>query len=122
MTRSVRLACAVFLKNRVRRSYVIEDEQKEGDNVISPSDRVAIQRYILPLLVSAPTRTIRIPLAETLRFVISHDYPEKWPALLNDIKTLLQSSQVKEVVAGCTAVLEIVKVFRCVNHYLCCEH
>ncbi|EJD50497.1 ARM repeat-containing protein [Auricularia subglabra TFB-10046 SS5] len=110
---SVRLACAVYLKNRIRRAYFVDPDKPLPDqNPILPSDRNAIRQHIFPLIVAAPTRSIRAPLAECLRSLISHDYPEKWPTLLDEIKALLQSARIQEVVAGCVAVLELAKAFR----------
>ncbi|KZV95467.1 ARM repeat-containing protein [Exidia glandulosa HHB12029] len=110
---SVRLACTVYLKNRIRRSYFVDPEKPLPDQTpIQNSDRVAIRQNIFALLVAAPTRSIRAPLAECLRSLISHDYPEKWPTLLDEIKTLLASSRIQEVIAGCVASLELTKAFR----------
>lgn len=110
---SVRLACAVYLKNRIRRSYFVNPEKPLPDQTpIHNSDRAAVRQNIFPLIVAAPTRNIRAPLAECLRSLISHDYPEHWPSLLDEIKALLQSPRMQEVVAGCVAVLELTKAFR----------
>ncbi|KAH7097641.1 ARM repeat-containing protein [Auriculariales sp. MPI-PUGE-AT-0066] len=109
---SVRLAAAVFLKNRIRRAYFVPDDTTLDIAAIPESDRVAVKQHIFPLLVSAPSRAIRAPLAETLRCLISHDYPDKWPTLLDEIKALLGSTRIQEVIAGTIASLEITKAFR----------
>lgn len=109
----MRQACSVYLKNRIQRSWVVSPERPIADQTPIPSkDRAAVRQAILPLLVSAPSRSIRTPLSEALRSLISHDFPERWPTLLEDTKRLLQSAQIAEVVAGCVAILELVRAFR----------
>ncbi|KAE9407355.1 ARM repeat-containing protein [Gymnopus androsaceus JB14] len=44
--------------------------------------------------------------------MVSHDFPEKWPGLLDDIKRLLGSGDIREVHAGCVAALETARAFR----------
>ncbi len=54
-----------------------------------------------------------LQLANALKHVISRDFPRKWPGLLDEIKRLLASSEIREVHAGCVAALETVRAFRC---------
>ena len=79
---------------------------------IPQSDRDALKQNIFNLIIASPSKSVLVQLANTLRSLISHDFPEKWPELAGMVKTLLESSNVREVTAGCTALLEIIKVYR----------
>ncbi|EJC98943.1 ARM repeat-containing protein [Fomitiporia mediterranea MF3/22] len=110
---ATRQAASVYLKNRVHKSYAVEPPRQRPDQIPIPqSDRDALKSSIFPLIVSSPSKSISVQLASTLRTLISHDFPEKWPNLMDTIKTLLASNNVHEVTAGCTAILEVIKVYR----------
>jgi importin-7 len=79
---------------------------------ILPADRSALKSNILPLLAASPSRSITVQLASTLKTLISHDFPEKWPDLIDSAKALLASSNIHEVGAGTVVVLEMVRAFR----------
>ena len=92
--------------------------KKRSDYVeIAQSERDALRASIFPLLIAAPSANITNQLTTTLRVMIADDFPEKWSDMMSTIKALLNSGNIKEVMAGCTAILEVVKVFRFVT---CC--
>ncbi|KAM6494523.1 Armadillo-type fold [Amanita muscaria] len=110
---ATRQSCSVWLKNRVQTCYVLDPSLRRVDHSPVPNtDREALRAHILPLLAASPSRSINVQLAATLKNIISHDFPERWPNLLNDIKNLLTSNDVRQVHAGCVAVLEAVRAFR----------
>lgn len=110
---ATRQAASVYLKNRVHKSYYIDPSRQRPDQIAIPeSDRTALKANIFPLIIAEASKSISVQLANTLRSIISHDFPEKWPELANNVKSLLGSSNVREVVAGCTALLEITKIYR----------
>jgi hypothetical protein len=78
-----------------------------------PADRRALKTNILPLLAASPSRAITVQLASTLKTLISNDFPERWPELLDGAKALLASNNIREVGAGTVVVLEMVRAFRC---------
>lgn len=82
---------------------------------IPQSDREALKSSLLRLLASTPSRAISIQLAATLKDVIIRDFPEKWPNLFSEINKLLVSGDIREVVAGCQASLELIKAFEYVT-------
>lgn len=106
----------MYLKNRVLKTYAPGDINNRvhsaGLVAIPKTDRDAIKAGILPLLVACPSKAIALQLANTLRTVISHDFPEHWPGLAASVKQLLSSSNLREINAGCAAILEVTKVFR----------
>ncbi|KAI9443408.1 ARM repeat-containing protein [Lactarius indigo] len=110
---ATRQAISVWIKNRVASSYGAEPARGGPDyNPISPADRAALKTNILPLLAGSPSRVITVQLASTLKTLISHDFPERWPELLGGAKALLASSNIREVGAGTVIVLEMVRAFR----------
>ena len=110
---ATRQAISVWIKNRVASSYGAEPARGGPDyKPISPADRAALKSNILPLLAGSPSRVITVQLASTLKTLISHDFPERWPELLGGAKALLASSNIREVGAGTVVVLEMVRAFR----------
>lgn len=79
---------------------------------IAPSEREALRINVLPLLAASPSRSIALQLANTLKSIVAHDFPTRWPSLVSEIKRLLVSSEVRDVHAGCVATLEAVRAFR----------
>ncbi|KAH7915448.1 armadillo-type protein [Hygrophoropsis aurantiaca] len=110
---ATRQACSVYLKNRVHTSYIIESVATRPDQIPIPqSDRDALKSSILHLLAASPSRSITLQLANILRDLVVHDFPSKWPDLLNDVRNLLNSGDIRQVHAGCVAALECVRAFR----------
>ncbi|KAL4081168.1 armadillo-type protein [Scleroderma citrinum] len=111
---ATRQACTVYLKNRVHTSYIIEPSRQRPEQIpIAQSDRDALKANILKLLAASPSRSITVQLAATLKDLIVHDFPERWPNLLENVNHLLNSSNnIHEVGAGCVAALECVRAFR----------
>ncbi|KAK7054442.1 Nonsense-mediated mRNA decay protein 5 [Paramarasmius palmivorus] len=110
---ATRQACSVWVKNRVSSHYTLDTPTGRADRAPIPqSDKNAIRSSILALISASPSRSISLQLASALKNIISHDFPERWPGLLDDIKRLLGSSEIREVHAGCVAALETVKAFR----------
>jgi importin-7 len=114
---ATRQAGAVYLKNRVYTSYFVDPTSPRSDQVpIPPSDRAALKSSLLPLLAASPSRAISVQLSSTLKNIVARDFPDQWPTLLDDVKRLLDSGEIREVVAGCIAALEMVRAFRYVSH------
>lgn len=113
--RATRQAGAVYLKNRVYTSYFVDPAHQRPDQVpIAQSDRNALKASLLPLLAASPSRAITVQLASTLKNIVARDFPDLWPTLLDDVKRLLASGEIREVAAGCVAALEMVRAFRLV--------
>lgn len=113
---ATRQACAVYLKNRVATSYFVADPaRRHPDQVpIAQSDRDALKSSILRLLAASPSRSITGQLSTTLKTLVAHDFPDRWPSLLLEVKALLTSNEIREVGAGCVATVEVVRAFRSV--------
>lgn len=114
--RATRQACSVYLKNRVHTSYVLPPNPRPDHVPIAQSDRTALKTNILSLLAASPSRSITVQLAATLKDLVAHDFPDHWSTLLDDVKRLLGSGDVREVGAGVVAALECVRAFRYLFH------
>lgn len=110
---SIRQACAVWLKNRVERAYVVGADNTTSDHTpVSVGDRAALKSGLLQLLVSATSRPLRLQLANVLRSIISRDFPQEWPGYLENVTALLSSQNPQEVYVGLIATVEPIKAFR----------
>lgn len=109
---AVRQATAVFLKNRIERSWNTDSSRPRPDSSPIPeSDRVFIKSHILPLLVAACARPLRLQIAAAMKTVITYDFPDQWPNLLDEIIALLHGDE-KSIYGGSFALLELVKSAR----------
>ncbi|KAJ7464732.1 armadillo-type protein [Mycena galericulata] len=110
---ATRQACSVWVKNRVHNTYTLDATTRRPDQALVASpDREALRNGILPLLASSPSRSITVQLASTLKTLVAHDFPDRWPSLIDAIKGLLTSGDIRHVHAGCVASLEAVRAFR----------
>jgi hypothetical protein len=81
---------------------------------LATSDRDALKRVLPALLAAAPTRAVATQLSAALKAVIAEDFPARWPELAPLAQGMLVSADAREVAAGATVVLEMVRAFRCV--------
>ena len=109
---ATRQAAAVYLKNRVYSSYFVGTEARPDQVPIPQSDRNNLKASILPLIAASPNRAITVQLAGALKNVVARDFPEQWPNLVDEVKKLLASNNIREVHAGCVTALEMVRAFR----------
>ncbi|CAO1614377.1 unnamed protein product [Parajaminaea phylloscopi] len=109
----VRQAAAIYLKNRVRRCWALDAPPPTGQTqgTIPEGDKPAVKALLLPTLV-ATTSQLQVHVATTLNVVVRHDFPSKWPDLMESVGQLVNSSSSKEVYGGIRALLEIVRAFR----------
>lgn len=106
-----------YVKNRILRAWDTKhlDLVSDGKSTPIPSeDYPAVRSRLLPTLIEAPTQT-RVHIAAALGAVVRSDFPESWPSLIDEVKTLLgngESSDLNNINAGLTALLEVVRAFR----------
>jgi importin-7 len=105
----------VYLKNRVYTSYTVDPavtRPRPDQTPIHQSDKDALKSGILRLLASSPSRSVTVQLADTFKNAVARDFPDNWSGLLDQVKALLTSSNIREVAAGCVAALEVIRAFR----------
>lgn len=93
-------------------SYFIDTTARPDQVPIPPSDRNNLKSSIIPLIASSPSRAITVQLAGALKNVVARDFPEEWPTLVEEVKKLLSSGNIREVHAGCVTALEMIRAFR----------
>jgi importin-7 len=103
----------VWLKNRVDRSYFINHEYPKPDQIpIELVDREALKQGLFQLVVSAPSRAIRVQVADCIKLIAIRDFGTEWPDYLDHAVALLSSKDPREVYAGLIVTLGPVKAFR----------
>ncbi|GAA6037955.1 hypothetical protein JCM8097_009507 [Rhodosporidiobolus ruineniae] len=125
----VRLAAAIYLKNRLRSSWkaplppsvhanpsTVAAAQRASTYVaIPPSDRQSVKTNLLPLyaaLAADPeSAKVKEQVGEGLSKVVECDFPENWPGLVDEVKLLLGGDE-GQVEAGLRASMEIFNSLR----------
>lgn len=79
---------------------------------IADSDKKALRENFLELLATTTSISIRVNLSWTLNRMISNDFPNEWPGLLEKVRNFLLSGDMGRMMSGAAALLEIVKSFR----------
>lgn len=134
----VRQAAAVYLKNRISRSwstpYSINGSSGSSavprtsngnmsSNSTSPTnivpladaDKVTIKQNILHVLVETPQQNVKVQLKTCLGTIIAEDFPEKWEELMHQSIQCIQSGHENQIEGGLLALIEILKIYRSVE-------
>lgn len=118
----VRQAAAVYLKNRIARSWSgprsidnVEPSSSSTSGVpIAESDRQALKNNILHVLVDVPQQNVKVQLKTCLSTMTGEDFPEKWPGLIESVMSMIQSGQENQIEGGLLTLIEVLKVYRSV--------
>ncbi|KZO89809.1 ARM repeat-containing protein [Calocera viscosa TUFC12733] len=102
---TTRQATAVYLKNRFTSGLA-------GDSADSDKAIAALKPAILPLLGTSPSHSVTCILRTTLGYLVKATWPEQWPELEGDVRSLLISGGAKETFVGLVCLLEMLKAFR----------
>ncbi|GAA5899248.1 hypothetical protein JCM8208_001596 [Rhodotorula glutinis] len=125
----VRLATAIYLKNRIKSSWrqplepsvyaspaSVAAAQKASTFVkIPPADRQSVKSNLIPLyaaLAADPDGAkVKEQVGEALSRVIECDFPEHWPSLVDEVKAMLAGDE-GQVEAGLRASTEVFNSLR----------
>lgn len=119
----VRLAAAIYLKNRVNTSWRAPSPPSPHTHyvrttpytAIPPSDRLALKLNILPLLAALAQDPTGVPVKQQMEVVLAKvieaDYPENWPGLGDEVMALLSKGE-GEVDAGLRAIVLVIRNLR----------
>ncbi|KAL8432123.1 hypothetical protein ACSSS7_004827 [Eimeria intestinalis] len=89
----IRTAASVTLKNEVRQHWE-EDPQVSGEipsktteETYGEEEKAILRNNLYPMIksVGVDAAPVRLQLVECLRIVAVHDYPTKWPTLLDEV-------------------------------------
>ncbi|GAA5967114.1 hypothetical protein JCM11641_000445 [Rhodosporidiobolus odoratus] len=126
---TVRLAAAIYFKNRIRSSWKaplapsehasaasVATAQKSSTFVAIPlSDRQSVKTNLLPLYAAlaedAESAQVKEQIAEALSKVVECDFPGNWPGLVDEVKVLLGGNE-GQVEAGLRATMEVFNSLR----------
>ena len=89
------------------------EPEEDKENCVSESDRQAIKQGILSLMVALGDAPARRQLANALELIAEHDFPDKWPTLLPEVKSKLTSAFAAKDIPQLNAMLTVLQsVFR----------
>ncbi|BGP23398.1 nonsense-mediated mRNA decay protein [Rhodotorula toruloides] len=125
----VRLAAAIYFKNRIRSSWrsplepspfaspaAVAAAQKASIFVAIPaSDRQSVKSSLIPLyaaLAADPSSSkVKEQIGEVLSKVIECDFPAEWPGLVDEVKTMLAGNE-GQIEAGLRVAMEVLNCLR----------
>lgn len=128
-TAHVRHAVAIYVKNRVGRSWRLSPTSASGTSTpttstfaadpdkrslavaIPPTDRQSLKQNLLSVLVAAPG-PIKVQMTQTLSVVVHEDFPDHWPGLLESTLAIVQAAVPDQMEGGLLALLEILRNYR----------
>ncbi|EDO49266.1 predicted protein [Nematostella vectensis] len=110
----IRQAACIYLKNMVVQYWKERNPSDFPDGdvpfVIAEQDKVVIREHIIEAVISAPD-LIRIQLTVCIGQVLRHDFPEKWPAVINKVNMYLTSSNQSTWLGSLLVLYQVVKKY-----------
>ena len=109
---AVRQAGVIYFKNLVSQSWV----PKEAADTVNPEltfsiheqDKALVRENIVQATVQAP-EVIRIQLALCISMIIKHDFPHKWPQVVDQISLTLQQPEPSHWIGALACLYQLVK-------------
>ena len=110
---SIRQAAAIYVKNRVSRTWDASLARGFSDmpSAVSDQDKEVVRSGLLPTIASLPP-TLRVHIASAMYSIVRCDFPQAWPTLTEEIVKVLSSGEQLQIFAGVRALLELVRAFR----------
>ena len=110
---SIRQAAAIYVKNRISRTWDASLARGFSDapSAVSDQDKEVVRSGLLPTIASLPP-TLRVHIASAMYSIVRCDFPQAWPTLTEEIVKLLSSGEQLQIFAGVRALLELVRAFR----------
>ena len=97
MSTAIRLASAIQFKNLCKTRWNVDAETEDPVfSAISDDEKQAIRQQLVPVLVSlasasTPSQAILSQMNESVALVASSDFPEAWPALIDELVSQLST-------------------------------
>ncbi|KAL7018978.1 hypothetical protein ACKWTF_010969 [Chironomus riparius] len=81
---TIRVSGAIAFKNYIKRNWGRNIDNPEEPDKIHESDREAIKRMIVPLMLKSPL-SIQKQFSDAIQIIGKYDFPKKWPSLLDEM-------------------------------------
>jgi len=107
----IRQAGGIYLKNMVMQFWAEREPIEVGDPVpfsIHENDKNTIRNNIVEATISAP-EPIRVQLAVLIQHIVKHDYPGKWPGIVEKVAAFLQSENTGTWLGALLTLYQLVK-------------
>ncbi|KAL5234872.1 hypothetical protein ACI65C_002282 [Semiaphis heraclei] len=106
---STRQASAIYLKNLIYQSWASREDEPNKFTV-HEQDRILMRDTILDVIVQVP-ELLRVQLTLCLVTMLKHDFPGRWPNVIEKIDVYLKSDNSSYWMAGIIGFSAIVKAF-----------
>lgn len=80
---TIRISAAIAFKNYISRNWFFDSEKQDVDR-IHESDREAIKRMIVPMMLKSPV-SIQSQFSKAIEIIGKYDFPKKWPLLMDEM-------------------------------------
>lgn len=81
---TIRIAGAIAFKNYIKRNWGRPVEFPEELDRIHETDRDAIKRMIVPMMLKSPV-AIQKQFSDAIQIIGKFDFPKKWPQLIDEM-------------------------------------
>jgi len=98
---NTRLAAALRLKNSLK-----ANDWNKDDSPVGADEKVLIKKAMVGAIIGSPTK-VRNVLLESLRVILSYDFPQAWPSLVDEVVHHLQGQDMDRIL-GALSVLRVV--------------
>ncbi|XP_045784073.1 importin-7 [Maniola jurtina] len=108
----VRQAGVIYLKNLVTSGWQ-EKEAEDGEPIpfsIHEQDRAMVRDMIVDAIVQAPD-IIRVQLCVCLKTMIKHDFPSRWPQIVDKIHIYLQNHEPNSWMGALLCLYQLIKSY-----------
>lgn len=109
----VRQAAAIYLKNMVTQYW--QDREPAVGEIIFPfniheNDRQQIREHIIEGIIRCP-ESIRAQLTMCLRAIVRHDFPGRWPGVVDKLQMFLRAQNSSGWYGALLALYQLVKTY-----------
>lgn len=103
----VKMAAALVLKNNTRSYWQLVD----APLTMTEEEKSHAKEHLLRMLMAETCKPLRTLLAEILKAIVEHEFPDRWPALVPTIVVNLQSTDRLAVYNSLIVLRKLVKFF-----------
>lgn len=111
---TVRQSGGIYLKNMVSQYWKERDRPEHADSgayfVISAQDKSTIRENIVEAVIHAP-ELIRLQLTVCVSQILRHDFPDKWPGVVDKVNTFLAENSQATWMGALLTLYQIVKKY-----------